>query len=79
MEKYWKPKNPTTSASISTGNAQPSRRTHQTNFDDHQQTLATGKVDDGWCAELRCYLKTVFNVAKDTDVIKWWQVHRLIS
>jgi len=45
-------------------------------FGRHQLMLLSGKKGEGWQAELRRYLKDMpANVTKDTDIVKWWQVH----
>jgi len=44
-------------------------------FNQHQQHILTQEDQEGWAAELRCYLKDVpADVTKDTDIMEWWQV-----
>ncbi|KAM6489237.1 hypothetical protein JOM56_015407 [Amanita muscaria] len=43
-------------------------------FDRHRQSLLKqGNNNETWGAEIRRYLNDVEDVAKDTDVVKWWQ------
>jgi len=86
MEEYWvlptwttTASEPSTSTSTtmmaqSSAKSRPGRHGRRSDFDEHRKTLLTHEVDDGWRAELRRYFKTVFNVDKNVDVIKWWQV-----
>jgi hypothetical protein len=44
-------------------------------YDRHRQTLLTQEEEEGWAAELQCYLKDVpADATKKTDIVKWWQV-----
>jgi hypothetical protein len=46
-------------------------------YDQYRLSLVSkGDEEEGWPAELRRYLKDMpANVTKDTDIVKWWQVH----
>ena len=49
-------------------------------FDKHHKTLVSDDTEEGWASELCCYLKTMqWNVKKDTNIVKWWQVSSLCS
>ena len=50
------------------------------NFDQHCQSLLDGASLETWAAEVRHYLRTVeVDVKRDTDILKWWQVHDFTS
>lgn len=47
-------------------------------FDKHRETLLTDDAEEGWASELRRYLGTMQrDVAKETDLVEWWQVSSL--
>jgi len=49
-------------------------------FNKHRKTLLSDDAEEGWALELRRYLKTMqWDVKKDTDIVKWWQVSSLCS
>ena len=79
MEKYWcnRPRAAPAQSVRSTGTEQVVRLS---DFDRHRQSLITQEEDDeGWAAELRRYLKDMpADVSKETDIVEWWQVLRLL-
>jgi hypothetical protein len=45
-------------------------------FDRFRLAHVTRDNEEGWASELRRYLKELpADVTKDTDIVKWWQVH----
>ena len=47
-------------------------------YDCYRQSLLEVDEGEGWSSELRCYLKDrPVDVTKDTNIVKWWQVHQL--
>ena len=59
--------NPTVPAEASSSNL--------SEFDKLRKTLLTDDAEEGWAAELHRYLGTMQReVAKDTDIVEWWQV-----
>lgn len=48
-------------------------------FDRYRQSLVDIDDDEGWASELRRYLKDrPADVTKNTNIVTWWQVSRLI-
>ena len=42
-------------------------------YDKLHEKLLTDNAEEGWAAELHCYLKTMqLDVTQDTDLVEWW-------
>lgn len=78
MEAYWKDRPLAPATAPPTPSAASPDDTIESEFDRHRRILhqrALQEHDAGWAAELRRYLKDIFDdVTKETDVIEWWSV-----
>ncbi|KAH9072194.1 hypothetical protein EDB83DRAFT_2516969 [Lactarius deliciosus] len=74
MEHYWKtqPREEDTMTMTSSPPPDTHAQSFLSEYDHHRQSLLTLDHDDGWAAELHCYLKDIpANVTKETDIVEW--------
>lgn len=73
MERYWKAHPAASTSDV----VQPNDVSILSKFDYHHLTLLSSQDEDGgWQSEMHQYLKDLpADVMKDTDIVKWWQVH----
>jgi hypothetical protein len=87
MEYYWKDRphacgSATTPTSNNACDKKPAGNDRDESDDDldleyeqYRRSIASDGVEEGWSAELRCYLSDMPNNAtKDMDLVKYWQV-----
>ena len=84
MEQYWKARpaaSPTAPATSTSDVARPnSEASILSEFNHHRLTLLSDQAEsEGWQSEMRRYLRDLLaDVTKDTDIVKWWQVHACV-
>jgi len=85
MEQYWNTcpaASPTVPATSTSDVVQPnSEASILSEFDHHHLALLSGQAEhEGWQLEMHQYLRDLpADVTKDTDIVKWWQVHAASS
>jgi hypothetical protein len=81
MLEYYKTRPSTAATSVASQNPTDTSNTQTlSEYDKHRKMLLSEDTREGWASELRRYLGTMQrDVAKETDIVQWWQVHCFTS
>lgn len=76
MEEYYKPPQAANTTESTSNSGNEAHESVQSDFDQYRRSLIAQEIDEGWQSEKRRYVnKMPADVTRDTDVVKWWEVH----